>query len=73
MSRPRVLLIGLDAGDRELIEQWERAGLLPTISKMKASGTWAQLDTTADVVHVSAWPSIFTGTARISTAFTTRM
>jgi predicted AlkP superfamily phosphohydrolase/phosphomutase len=63
MSRPRVLLIGLDAGDRELIEQWERAGLLPTISKMKASGTWAQLDTTANVLHVSAWPSIFTGTA----------
>ena len=61
MSRPRVLLIGLDAGDRELIEQWERAGLLPTISKMKTSGTWAQLSTTADVLHVSAWPSIFTG------------
>ena len=63
MSRPRVLLIGLDAGDRELIEQWEGAGLLPAISRMKASGTWSQLKTTADVLHVSAWPSIFTGTA----------
>ena len=61
--RPRVLLIGLDAGDRELIEQWEREGLLPTISRMRASGTWATLQTTAEIVHVSAWPSIFTGTA----------
>ena len=61
--RPRVLLIGLVAGDRELIEQWERDGLLPTISRMRASGTWASLQTTAEIVHVSAWPSIFTGTA----------
>ncbi len=61
-QRGRVLLIGLDAGDRELIEQWEQEGLLPTISRLKAEGTWARLQTTADVVHVSAWPSIFTGT-----------
>jgi predicted AlkP superfamily phosphohydrolase/phosphomutase len=59
---PRVLVIGLDAADRELIEQWEHQGLLPTISKMKSSGTWASLQTTAEIVHVSAWPSIFTGT-----------
>ena len=29
---------------------------------MKSQGTWARLQTTADIVHVSAWPSIFTGT-----------
>jgi predicted AlkP superfamily phosphohydrolase/phosphomutase len=61
-AAPRVLLIGLDAGDRELIEQWEQEGLLPTISKMKSAGTWARLQTTAEIVHVSAWPSTFTGT-----------
>jgi predicted AlkP superfamily phosphohydrolase/phosphomutase len=55
-------MIGLDAGDRELIETWEQAGLLPGISKLKARGTWASLHTTADILHVSAWPSIFTGT-----------
>lgn len=60
--KPRVLVIGLDAGDRELIEQWGRAGLLPNISGMQARGTWASLHTTAEVLHVSAWPSIFTGT-----------
>ena len=60
--KPRVLVIGLDAGDRELIEQWGRAGLLPNISGMQSRGTWASLHTTAEVLHVSAWPSIFTGT-----------
>jgi predicted AlkP superfamily phosphohydrolase/phosphomutase len=28
---------------------------------MRQRGTWGRLQTTADVVHVSAWPSIFTG------------
>jgi predicted AlkP superfamily phosphohydrolase/phosphomutase len=64
VNRPntRVLFIGLDAADAELIEQWCQEGLLPNISRMKASGTWARMRTTAEIVHVSAWPSIFTGT-----------
>lgn len=57
-----MLLIGLDAADRELIERWSAEGLLPNISRMRAGGTWARLKTTAEVLHVSAWPSIFTGT-----------
>lgn len=61
--KPRVLVIGLDAGDRELIEQWASEGRLPNISRMRAQGTWASLQTTAEILHVSAWPSIFTGTA----------
>ncbi len=61
-GKPRVLVIGLDAGDRELIEQWSSEGRLPNISRMRARGTWASLHTTADTLHVSAWPSIFTGT-----------
>jgi predicted AlkP superfamily phosphohydrolase/phosphomutase len=60
--RRRVLLIGLDAGDAELIEQWCAEGALPHIAAMRARGTWARMATTADVLHVSAWPSIFTGT-----------
>ena len=29
---------------------------------MRSRGAWARLRTTAEIVHVSAWPSIFTGT-----------
>ena len=61
-SNKRVLFIGLDAGDAALIEQWCREGLLPNISQMKSAGIWAHMRTTAEIVHVSAWPSIFTGT-----------
>jgi predicted AlkP superfamily phosphohydrolase/phosphomutase len=60
--RKKVLLIGLDAGDRELIELWEKQGFLPNIAKMRSAGCSATLDTTAEVMHVTAWPSIFTGT-----------
>jgi predicted AlkP superfamily phosphohydrolase/phosphomutase len=59
--RRRVLLVGLDAGDAELIERWCAEGALPHIAAMRARGTWTRMATTADVLHVSAWPSIFTG------------
>jgi predicted dehydrogenase/predicted AlkP superfamily phosphohydrolase/phosphomutase len=59
--KPRVLFIGLDAGDADLIERWCAEGVLPNISRMRSEGTWARMRTTAEVVHVSAWPSIFTG------------
>jgi len=62
VNKNRLLFIGLDAGDAHLIEQWCLEGWLPNISRMKAEGVWARLATTADVFHVSAWPSTFTGT-----------
>jgi len=61
--RPKTVVIGWDAADAELVEQWCAEGLLPNIARMKSTGTWARMDTTASTVHVSAWPSIFTGTA----------
>jgi len=58
----RLLFIGLDAADARLIDEWSRADYLPSITEMKARGTWLDLSTTAEVFHVSAWPSMFTGT-----------
>jgi predicted dehydrogenase/predicted AlkP superfamily phosphohydrolase/phosphomutase len=60
-NEQRVLVIGLDAADTDLIEKWCQDGHLPNISQMRARGTWTRMQTTAEVVHVSAWPSIFTG------------
>lgn len=62
MNDNRLLFIGLDAGDAQLIEQWCTEGRLPNISRMKSQGTWARMKTPAEVFHVSAWPSLFTGT-----------
>ena len=61
-SKRRVLLIGLDSADADLIDQWMDAGYLPTFARLKREGVHARLGTTAEVMHVSAWPSLYTGT-----------
>jgi predicted AlkP superfamily phosphohydrolase/phosphomutase len=62
VSSNRLFFIGLDAGDADLIEQWVAEGHLPNIARLGAEGVYGRLRTTAEVFHVSAWPSIFTGT-----------
>ncbi len=57
----RVLLIGLDSADAVLIEEWARAGHLPTFARLMAEGSWSRLETTAAMLHVSAWPTIYFG------------
>lgn len=57
----RVLLIGLDSADCDLIERWSDEGHLPTLAGLRRSGAWGRLGTTAEVMHVSAWPTLYTG------------
>lgn len=57
----RVIVIGLDAADAELIELWSDEGHLPTMAALRTQGLWSRLGTTAEVMHVSAWPTIYTG------------
>jgi predicted AlkP superfamily phosphohydrolase/phosphomutase len=61
-SNSRVIVIGLDSADADLIEQWCEEGYLPTLQSLRKEGSWGRLGTTAEVMHVSAWPSIYTGT-----------
>ncbi|HET7585382.1 MAG TPA: alkaline phosphatase family protein [Gemmatimonadaceae bacterium] len=60
-SVPRLLLIALDSADADLIERWGAAGDLPNLWALRTQGTWGRLGTTADVMHVSAWPTLYTG------------
>jgi predicted AlkP superfamily phosphohydrolase/phosphomutase len=57
----RVLVIGLDMGDIALIEKWSLEGFLPTFRSLMAEGTWGSVKTTAEALHTSSWPTIFTG------------
>jgi predicted AlkP superfamily phosphohydrolase/phosphomutase len=59
----KVLAIGLELGDGELIHRWAESGRLPTIAALLQRGRWCWLETTAEQLHISAWPSIYTGTA----------
>lgn len=61
-SAQQVVVIGLDVGDGKLIQDWSREGILPIFRSLMEGGTWAPLSTTAETLHVSAWPSFYTGT-----------
>jgi predicted AlkP superfamily phosphohydrolase/phosphomutase len=62
MPTGRVLLIGLDSADAELIERWSDAGHLPALAGLREEGSWSRIGTTASALHVSAWPTLHTGT-----------
>jgi predicted AlkP superfamily phosphohydrolase/phosphomutase len=61
-AQRRVLLIGLDSADADLIEGWADAGFLPHFARLRQQGIWGRLGTSAEVMHVSAWPTLYTGT-----------
>lgn len=61
MSLPPVVVIGLDLGDGALMRSWAREGRLPNLGALMEGALVRSLDTTADALHVSAWPSLYTG------------
>lgn len=57
----RVLFIEVDAGDRELVRQWARAGILPTFQRLLTEGLVGESES-VDALFVGAtWPSLYTG------------
>jgi predicted AlkP superfamily phosphohydrolase/phosphomutase len=57
----KIVVAGLELGDGRLIEAWARAGRLPFLQTLIERGCWGWLDTTAEQLHISAWPTIYTG------------
>jgi predicted AlkP superfamily phosphohydrolase/phosphomutase len=57
----RVLVLGLDMGDGPLIRYWSRQGRLPNLSALLAEGTALELESPAEVLHTSTWPTVATG------------
>jgi predicted AlkP superfamily phosphohydrolase/phosphomutase len=60
MSDKPLILLGMDAGDIVLIEQWAAQGLLPTFAALLSSAAHGRLDTSASVLQASVWPSFAT-------------
>jgi predicted AlkP superfamily phosphohydrolase/phosphomutase len=58
----RIVMVGLELGDGPALYEWARAGLLPAVRDLLDAGSWRWLQTTANQLHISAWPSIYTGT-----------
>jgi predicted AlkP superfamily phosphohydrolase/phosphomutase len=53
-------MIGVDAGDVEFIESWGAA--LPNLHRALETGRRFRLESTADVLTGSVWPTFYTGT-----------
>lgn len=57
------MVIGLELGDGPLLHKWSQAGELTALKSLIDNGCWGWLETTADDLHISAWPSIYTGSS----------
>ena len=58
----RVLMIGLDAAEASLVDQWIEAGSLPHLRALREGGTSARLRSSAEWLVGSPWPTFYTGT-----------
>lgn len=61
-STTRVLVIGLDMGDGSVIRHLSRQRRLPNLTALMSSGAAIELESTAEVLHTSTWPTFATGT-----------
>ena len=60
-SNSRLLVIGLDAADKELIEQWIASGDLPTFKKLQETAAWADVQNPRGLEAGSCWPTFYFG------------
>lgn len=58
---PKVLFVGIDAGERSLLLEWSRAGLLPVTRSLLAAGAWGTVTSPPGFVHDPTWCSVNTG------------
>ncbi|MGH6942861.1 MAG: alkaline phosphatase family protein [Geminicoccaceae bacterium] len=57
----RVLLIAFDAAEPDLVERWLADGCLPNLRRLRQSGRYGRLASSARWLSGSPWPTFFTG------------
>lgn len=60
-SLAKVLFIGIDAADKDLILEWSRAGALPNFDKLLQTSTWGITQSPTGLYVGAIWPSFYTG------------
>ena len=63
-SRPPLVLIAIDAGDKDLIEGWIDEGRLPTLARLRASGCHGRLVGPEHACEHGSWLTTFSGVSR---------
>jgi len=61
-DRKPLLMIGIDAGEISLVSRWMEDGSLPNLRRLRDRGTFFPLQSTADWLVGSPWPSFYTST-----------
>jgi predicted AlkP superfamily phosphohydrolase/phosphomutase len=61
MTKTRVLFLGIDAADKDLIRAWTDAGHLPNFRRLFAQTTWGTHTTPLGLYVGAVWPSFYTG------------
>ena len=62
MSSTRLLILGMDAAEPELLRQWTADGTLPNLAALGRRGRTAGIRGVAGFHIGSTWPSLYTGT-----------
>jgi predicted AlkP superfamily phosphohydrolase/phosphomutase len=60
IERPKVLVIGLDGAEKDLILSWAESGRLPTFRRLVEAGAWGPMRGPLGMHAASAWHSLFT-------------
>jgi predicted AlkP superfamily phosphohydrolase/phosphomutase len=58
----KVLALGFDAMDPDLLVRWCNSGDLPVLARLRAEGTWGRLNTPRGLADDAVWASFATGT-----------
>ena len=58
---PKVMFIGLDAADKDVMNRWAEEGLLPTWKRLQQIGLTGQTESPLGFYVGAIWPSFYTG------------
>ncbi|MEM9002158.1 MAG: alkaline phosphatase family protein [Cyanobacteria bacterium P01_F01_bin.86] len=59
--KDRIVVIGLDSADPDLVRLWAKEGRLPFLRSLLEQGSWARLMSTRGMFSDSPWPTFNTG------------
>ena len=57
----KVVLVGLDGADWQIINPLIEAGLMPNMKRLRAAGAWSDLRSTSPMLSPLLWTSVATG------------
>ncbi len=58
---PKLLIIGIDSGDRHLLRRWADSGDLPHFGRLFTRAAWADSGNLPGMVAGTVWPTFYTG------------